>query len=117
MSEMAEAIHALIAEKGYSEESVKQTIESALKAAYKRTYGTAENAIVRFEDDMSDVSIYSRKTVVDGVYDPVVEIELEDAKKLSEDCEIGDEIDILEDPKSPQLQPANRPLIKVLTKR
>jgi len=100
MSEMAEAIHALIAEKGYSEESVKQTIESALKAAYKRTYGTAENAIVRFEDDMSDVSIYSRKTVVDGVYDPVVEIELEDAKKLSEDCEIGDEIDILEDPKS-----------------
>ena len=100
MSEMAEAIHALIAEKGYSEESVKQTIESALKAAYKRTYGTAENAVVRFADDMSDVLIYSRKTVVDGVYDPVTEIELEDAKKLSEDCEIGDEIDILEDPKS-----------------
>ncbi|MGP1458753.1 MAG: transcription termination factor NusA [Treponema sp.] len=100
MSEMAEAIHALIAEKGYSEESVKQTIENALKAAYKRTYGTAENAVVRFADDMSDVSIYSRKTVVDGVYDPVTEIELEDAKKLSEDCEIGDEIDILEDPKS-----------------
>jgi len=100
MSEMAEAIHALIAEKGYSEESVKQTIESALKAAYKRTYGTAENAVVRFADDMSDVLIYSRKTVVDGVYDPVTEIELEDAKKFSEDCEIGDEIDILEDPKS-----------------
>ncbi len=100
MSEMAEAIHALIDEKGYSEESVKQTIESALKAAYKRTYGTADNAVVRFADDMSDVSIYSRKTVVDGVYDPVTEIELEDAKKLSEDCELGDEIDILEDPKS-----------------
>ncbi len=100
MSEMAEAIHALIEEKGYSEESVKQTIESALKAAYKRTYGTADNAVVRFADDMSDVSIYSRKTVVDGVYDPVTEIELEDAKRLSEDCELGDEIDILEDPKS-----------------
>ncbi|MDE5898323.1 MAG: transcription termination factor NusA [Treponemataceae bacterium] len=100
MSEMAEAIHALIAEKGYSEESVRQTIENALKAAYKRTYGTADNAIVKFADDMSDVSIYSRKTVVDGVYDPVSEIELEDAKKLSEDCELGDEIDILEDPKA-----------------
>lgn len=97
---MAELIRALIQEKGYSEESVKQTLENALKAAYKRTYGTSENAIVKFADDMSDVSIYSRKTVVDGVYDPVTEIELEEAKQLSDDVEIGDEIDILEDPKS-----------------
>ncbi|MBQ5998669.1 MAG: transcription termination/antitermination protein NusA [Treponema sp.] len=100
MSEMAEAIRALIDEKGYSVESVKQTIENALKAAYKRTYGNSDNAIVKFAEDMSDVSIYSRKVVVDGVYDPVTEIELEDAKKLSDDVELGDEIDILEDPKS-----------------
>ena len=100
MSEMAEAIRALIDEKGYSEEAVKQTIENALKAAYKRTYGNSDNAIVKFAEDLSDVSIYSRKTVVDGVYDPVTEIELEDAKKLSDDVELGDEIDILEDPKS-----------------
>lgn len=97
---MAELIRALIEEKGYSVESVKQTLENALKAAYKRTYGTSDNAIVKFADDMSDVSIYSRKIVVDGVYDPVTEIELEDAKKLSDDVEIGDEIDIREDPKS-----------------
>jgi|WetSurMetagenome_2_1015567.scaffolds.fasta_scaffold29908_3 transcription termination/antitermination protein NusA len=99
-SEMAEAIRLLISEKGYSEESVRQTIENALKAAYKRTYGTADNAIVKFTDDMSDVAIYSRKTVVDGVFDPVTEIELEDAKELSSECETGDEIDILEDPKT-----------------
>ena len=100
MSEMAEAIRALIAEKGYTEESVKQTIENALKSAYKRTYGTSDNAIVKFAEDMSDVAIYSRKTVVDGVYDPVTEVELEEAQKLSDDVELGDEIDILEDPKS-----------------
>ena len=57
MSEMAEAIRQLIEERGYSEESVRQTIERALKAAYKRTYGTDENAIVKFNEDMSDVSI------------------------------------------------------------
>lgn len=99
MSEMAEAVRALIAEKGYTEESVKQTIENALKSAYKRTYGTSDNAIVKFADDMSDVAIYSRKTVVDGVYDPVTEIELEEARTLSDEVELGDEIDILEDPK------------------
>lgn len=101
MSEMAEAIRQLISEKGYSEDSVRQTIEKALKAAYKRTYGTDENAIVKFNEDMSDVAIYSRKVVIDGVYDPVKEIELEDAKKLAgDDVEEGDEIDILEDPKA-----------------
>lgn len=98
-SEMAEAIRQLTQEKGISEDSVKMTIENMLKAAYKRTYGTAENAIVKFADDLSDVSIYSRKTIVDGVYDPVTEMELEEALKLSPDCEVGDEIDILEDPK------------------
>ncbi|MCR4734247.1 MAG: transcription termination factor NusA [Treponema sp.] len=100
MSEMADAIRQLIQEKGYSEESVRQTIEKALKAAYKRTYGTDENAIVKFNDDMSDVAIYSRKVVLDGVYDPVREIELEEARKLSEEAQEGDEMDILEDPKS-----------------
>jgi len=101
MSEMAEAIRQLIQEKGYSEDSVRLTIEKALKAAYKRTYGTDENAIVKFNDDMSDVAIYSRKTVIDGVYDPVKEIELEEAKQLAGDeVEEGDEIDILEDPKA-----------------
>lgn len=100
MSEMADAIRELILEKGFSEDSVKQIIEKSLKSAYKKTYGTDENAIVKFNDDMSDVSLYSRKVVIDGVYNKVLEIELEEAKLLSPDVEEGDEIDILEDPKS-----------------
>ncbi len=100
MSEMAEAIRQLIEEKGVSEESVKQTVEAALKAAYKKTFGTADNCEVQFADDLSDVSVYSRKVIVDGVYDPVTEIELEDALKMSDECEVGDEILILVDPKS-----------------
>lgn len=99
-SEMGEAIRQLMQEKGISEDSVKMTIENMLKAAYKRTYGTADNAVVVFEDDLSDVKIYSRKLVVDGVYDPVTEIELEEAVELNPECEVGDEIDIQEDPKS-----------------
>ena len=98
MSEMAEAIRELIETKGFSEDSVRQTIENAIKAAYKRTFGTADNCIVKFADDMSDVTVYSRKTIVDGVYDPVIEMELEEARELSSECEEGDEIDIQIDP-------------------
>ena len=100
MSEMADAIRELTQEKGFSLDSVKQTIENTLRAAYKRTFGTADNCVVTFADDMSDVTVASRKTIVDGVYDPVTEIELEDALKLSPECELGDEIDIIVDPKT-----------------
>ncbi len=99
MSGMADAIHALALEKGISEDLVKQTIENSIKAAYKKAFGTDENCIVKFADDLSDVKVYARKTIVDGVYDPHLEIELEDALKLSSECEVGDEIDILVDPK------------------
>ena len=98
MSQMAEAIRQL-QESGFSKEQILSTIENMLKAAYKRTFGTNVNAVVQFNEDETDVAIYSRKVIVDGVYDPVTEIELEDAKKLSEECELGDEIDILVDPK------------------
>ncbi|MCR5762279.1 MAG: transcription termination factor NusA [Treponema sp.] len=98
MSEMADAIRALQSEKGMSEESIKQTIENAIKAAYKRTFGTAENCIVKFDDGLSDVKVYSRKVIVDGVYDPSQEIELEEALTLSQECAVGDEIDIEIDP-------------------
>ncbi len=100
MSEMAEAVRELIQEKGVSEDSVKQTVESAIRAAYKKTFGTAENCVVKFAEDFSDVSVYSRKTIVDGVYDPVTEIELDEALEMSDECELGDEIDILVDPKT-----------------
>ena len=97
--EMAEAIRQLTQDKGYSKEAVLHTIENMLKAAYKRTFGTNVNAVVQFNEDETDVALYSRKVIVDGVYDPVTEIELEDAKKLREEWELGDEIDILVDPK------------------
>lgn len=100
MSELAESIRLLASERGVSEDSVKTIIESTLKAAYKKTYGTDINAIVKFEDDLSEVNIYSRKVVVDGVYDPVTEIELEEARRMSDEVEEGDEVDIWEDPKA-----------------
>ncbi len=98
-SKMAEAIQQLIQDNGLTEEAVLKTIESTIKAAYKRKFGTSDNCLVEFEDDLSDVTVYSRKMIVDGVYDPVTEIELEEALEMSPDCEVGDEIDIVIDPK------------------
>lgn len=100
-SQIAEAIRQLTQDKGISEDSVVHIVEDMIRAAYKRAYGTDENVIIKFNDDLSDVSVYARKVIVDGVYDPTLEVELEEAQRLySPDCEVGDEIDILIDPKS-----------------
>ncbi|MDR2404615.1 MAG: transcription termination factor NusA [Spirochaetaceae bacterium] len=98
-TDMSEAIHQLIQDRGISEELILRTIENTLLAAYKRRFGNADNAIVRFSDDNREVSIYAQKKIVDGVYDPVSEIDLEEARELNPDAEIGDELLIEVDPK------------------
>ena len=101
--DMAEAIRELASEKGFSEDSVKLTIENALKMAYKKTYGQNDNAVVEFADDLSWVKIYSCREVVeseDEVSDKSLEIALEDARAIDPDCKVGDKINIEEDPKA-----------------
>ena len=91
-SGLADAIRNLVHEKGISEDLVRKTIEDFLYAAYKRKFGTTENAVVRFNDDYSEVSIFARKSIVQEVEDPVFEIALEDALNLNDECEPGDEL-------------------------
>ena len=98
-TDMSEAIRQLSQDRGISEELIYRTIENTLIAAYKQRFGNADNAIVRFTDD-KEVSIYAQKRIVekDGVYDPVAEIDIEEAKELNPDADIGDDILIELDP-------------------
>ena len=80
-------------ERGLSEELIRKTIENTLVAAYKKRFGTDENAVVRFEGS-KQVSIFSKKKVVehDDVYNPVDEIDLHEARELDPEAEVGDEM-------------------------
>jgi transcription termination/antitermination protein NusA len=103
-SEMAEAIRQLINEKGISEDLIVKTVEDALMAAYKKKYGTNENAVVRFKDDYEGVDVYAKKTIVEEVDDPVLEISLEEAAEMAEGAEIGDILELPVDPHEFDLQ-------------
>ncbi|MBP5163183.1 MAG: transcription termination factor NusA, partial [Spirochaetales bacterium] len=102
MSELSDAIRAMVEEKGISKELVLDTIRQTLLATYRRKFGTDDNAVVTFADDLSSVELASRKTVVDedNYYDEVREIPLDEALELSDEAEIGDELLIPIDPKS-----------------
>ena len=95
------SIRSIQSERGITEDLVLATIEEFLLAAYKKTFGTADNAVVRFSETGGQVFIYARKIIVedDDLYDPVSEIEIAEALELNEDCEIGDELLIEIDPR------------------
>ncbi|MDR2510483.1 MAG: transcription termination factor NusA [Spirochaetaceae bacterium] len=97
-TDVSEAIEQFVQERNISEELALQIVENTILAAYKRKFGSSDNAVVRFDDDNRHVAIFAKKQVVDGVYDPVNEIELEDAKNLQSATEEGDEILIELDP-------------------
>jgi N utilization substance protein A len=101
---MAEAIRQLINEKGISEDLIVKTVEDALMAAYKKKYGTNENAVVRFKDDYEGVDVYAKKTIVEEVDDPVLEISLEEAQEMADGAEVGDILELPVDPHEFDLQ-------------
>jgi len=98
-TDISEAVEQIIQERNISRELALQIVETTIEAAYKRKFGSSDNAVVRFDDDNNAVTIFARKKVVDGVYDPVAEIEIEDAKSLNPESEEGDEILIELNPK------------------
>ena len=89
---LADAIRAVVQDKGISEELLMKVIEEFLFAAYKRKYGHADNAVVQFTDDGNEVTLYAQKRIVNEVEDPVTEIPLSEALVLNEECEVGDEL-------------------------
>jgi NusA N-terminal domain. len=60
-SEMAEAIRQLISEKGIPEELIIKTLEDSILAAYKKKFGTSENAIIRFKENYEGIEIYAKR--------------------------------------------------------
>lgn len=101
-SELGEAIRTLVNERGISEELVLDTIKGFLLAAYKRKFGSCDNAVVQFNEEHDEVQLFSRKIIVaDDEFDgDIAKIPLSEAMELHEDCEIGDEILIPIDPKT-----------------
>ncbi|MDR3201467.1 MAG: transcription termination factor NusA [Spirochaetales bacterium] len=101
MAELGDAIRMYVQEKGIAEELVLKTIEESILAAYKRKFGTQENAVVRFNDEGTEVTVFAKKRIVedDELEDPTAEISLPEALELDTESEIGDELLIEINPK------------------
>lgn len=59
-------------------------------AACKNHFGKSDNIKVNINRETGEVTVFAEKDIVEDVNDPAMEISLSDAKKISEDKEIGD---------------------------
>ncbi|HET9961151.1 MAG TPA: transcription termination factor NusA [Nitrospiraceae bacterium] len=79
-------------QKGIDKTRVIGAIESALQTAAKKRFGQAENIQVEIDPKTGEISVVSKKVIVDTVTNPKAEISLKEAREYDEGAEIGDEI-------------------------
>lgn len=91
MTEILEAVQGIAYEKGINSDLIRQVIQEVMKAAYKKHFGTDENALIEFDELTGSINVFARKEVVqdDDLYDPVAEIELRDALKIEPNARVG----------------------------
>lgn len=92
-SEFLEALRDLEKEKGIAVDVLLEAIEAALLSAYKRNFGSLQNARVHIDRDTGDYKVYSQRTVVEEVEDYRVEISLEEARKVDPRFNLGDVVE------------------------
>jgi N utilization substance protein A len=98
--EFIDAIAQIAKEKGIQEEVLLEALESALVSAYKKNFGSAQNVKTTINRTTGDVHVYAQKSVVDEVYDGLLEIDIEDAKRIDRTYSLGDIVDIEVTPKT-----------------
>ncbi|MBO2531728.1 NusA antitermination factor [Planifilum fulgidum] len=93
-AEFIEALNQLEKEKGISKDILLEAIEAALISAYRRNFHSAQNVRVDIDRESGKVRVFARKTVVDEVADPRLEISLEAAREISPSYQLGDIVEI-----------------------
>ena len=97
---LIDALKDLCVEKEISPEVMFDAVESALKVAYRKNFNQDDNVEVVLDREDGSFHVYSLKSVVEEVSDPVIEISKEDAEKITPGCEIDDVIEIEVTPKN-----------------
>lgn len=97
IKQLAVAVKAIAEEKNLPEETVKDVVEQALAAAYRRDYGEREQEVrVTMNLNNGEVDAYVSKEVVEEVENPAYEISLKDAQVMQKSIQLGELIEVHE---------------------
>mgnify|MGYP001852865447 FL=1 len=88
------AIQELEKEKGIKKDYLLDSIESALLTAYRRNYNSQENVKVVVDRETGASHLYAVKEVVEHAENPILQISLEEARKIDKEAQIGSTVDV-----------------------
>ena len=71
-----------------------EAIEAALISSYKRNFNTAQNVRVDINRQTGVIKVFARKTVVEEVLDPRLEISLDAAREINPNYQLDDIVEI-----------------------
>jgi N utilization substance protein A len=77
-------------EKNIDRRELGEIIEDIFKLLLEKQYGDMSNFDVIVNMDKGEIEIYQQKTIVEEVNDPLREINLEEARKVEPDLQLGD---------------------------
>jgi transcription termination/antitermination protein NusA len=90
--ELISVIDEIGRQKGIDKTKFIGAIEAALQTAAKKRFGQAENIQVEIDSKTGEISVVSKKIIVESVSNPKAEISLKEARAYDSEAEIGDEI-------------------------
>ena len=90
--ELISVIDQIGREKGIDKMRVIGAVEAALQSAAKKRFGQGENIQVEVDPKTGEISVVSKRTIVETVTNPKAEISLTEAREYDSGAEVGDEI-------------------------
>ncbi|MEK5105415.1 transcription termination factor NusA [Cytobacillus sp. FSL K6-0129] len=98
-SELLDALILLEKEKGISRDVIIDAMKAALVSAYRRNFNQAQNVRIDLNLGSGTMKVFARKEVVDEVFDPRLEISIEDARKINPNYTVEDIVEMEVTPK------------------
>ena len=92
--ELILALEELEKEKGIKKEELLESIRTALVTAYKRNFDALENVDVKMDEQTGATHVYAIKEVMEDAKDDALEINLEEARKINKELNIGDTVEV-----------------------
>lgn len=87
-------------EKGIKREIIISAIETALRAAARKSIKEEANVSIQVNSKTGDIEVLCEKEIVESIEHPAKEISLAAAQELDPDCEVGQFIDVMVTPKN-----------------
>lgn len=100
LKQLVGAISVIAEEKNLPEEKVREVIEQALAAAWRRDFGERDQDVRSVLNmNSGDLKVFTRMTVVETVENPAAQLTLDDAKAIKKDAKLDDVLETEQDVK------------------